>query len=189
MLEALFTSAELLMSSIAGRQWSFVTLKSFFPTHGLWHPEVPETKTPRRFILLWLICTLSGCVGVEVPAGSENERSFTQRSAQPYREAYRIIAQQMRACYRAIGLFGNGYEVQADLDTAAKTGTVELYYVGLTGAEKPEESTFGRIVTISAAPNGSVITTKGTTPKYAYLTHKTIPMWLDGMVSCAPSSR
>ena len=144
--------------------------------------------THRRAILLSLIWTFSGCVGVEIPAGSENERSFTQYSAKPYLEAYRIIAKQMRACYRAIGLFGNGYDVQADLDTANKTGTVELYYVGLKGAEKPEESTFGRTVTISDAPNGSVITTRGTTPKYVYLTHKTIPVWLDGMVSCVPSS-
>jgi hypothetical protein len=143
----------------------------------------------RDAVFLSVICVLSGCAGIKPPPGLENERSFTQESTKPYIEAYRIIATQMRTCYRAIGLFGNGYEVQSDLDTAKETGTVELYYVGLTGTQsKAEESAFSRTVTISAAPNGSVITTKGTTPSYVYLTHKSMPGWLDGKVSCDPSS-
>jgi hypothetical protein len=142
----------------------------------------------RPGILLSLICVLSGCAGIEPPPGSENERSFTQNSTKPCLEAYKIVAKQMRACYRAIGFFGNGYDVQADLDTANKTGTVELYYVGIAGAQKPEDSIFSRTVTISATPNGSTITTSGTTPKYVYLTHKSIPGWLDGVDSCGPSS-
>ena len=140
-------------------------------------------------VLLSLICALSGCAGIQPPPGMENDRSFTQNSTKPYVEAYKIIAKQMRACYRAIGLLGNGYDVQADLDTANKTGTVELYYVGITGAQKPEDSVFSRTVTISASPDGSVITTSGTTPSYVYLTHKSIPGWLDGMDSCGPRSQ
>lgn len=137
-------------------------------------------------IYLLNIALLVGCAGIQIPPGSENEQTFIQESSKPYQDAYRIIAKQMRACYRVIGLFGNGYDIQADLDTMAKTGTVELYYVGFTGAQKPEESIFSRTVTISASPNGSIIKTSGTTPKYVYITHKTIPVWLDGIDSCAP---
>jgi hypothetical protein len=69
----------------------------------------------------------------------------------PYLDAYRVIAKQMRACYRVIGLFGNGYDIQADLDTAHKAGTVELYHVALGGAvSKPEDSMFSRTVTVTA---------------------------------------
>jgi len=60
-----------------------------------------------------LIVLLSGCAGIQMPAGQENEHSFTQESKKTYRDAYRIISKQMRACYRYIGLFGNGYDVQS----------------------------------------------------------------------------
>ncbi len=139
-----------------------------------------------RIIFLLTISFLSGCAGIQIPPGQENERTFSQESNKHYQDAYRIIAKQMRACYRVIGLFGNGYDVQADLDTANKRGTVELYYVGLTGAQKPEDSIFSRTVTISDALNGSVISSTGTTPKYVYLMHKTIPTWLNGIDSCGP---
>ena len=129
---------------------------------------------------------LTGCAGIQLPPGQENQRSFTQESTQSYQEAYRIIAKQMRACYRVIGMLGNGYDIQSDLDTANKRGTVELYHVGFTGAQKPEDSIFSRTVTISEAASGSAITTTGTTPNYVYLTHKTIPTWLGGVDSCAP---
>src|SRR4030095_4442097 len=79
-------------------------------------------------VLMSVMCVLSGCAGIQPPPGLKNERSFTQESTKPYDEAYKIIAKQMRTCYRAIGLFGNGYEVQSDLDTIKETGTVELYY-------------------------------------------------------------
>jgi hypothetical protein len=140
----------------------------------------------KLIILLLTVGFLSGCAGIQIPVGQEDERTFTQESNKSYQDAYRIIAKQMRACYRVIGLFGNGYDVQADLDTTNKRGTVELYYVGLTGAQKPEDSIFSRTVTVSDAPNGSVISTTGTTPKYVYVTHKTIPTWLNGIDSCGP---
>lgn len=141
----------------------------------------------KRVSVLLFVVALSGCAGIQIPAGQENQRTFIQESDKPYQETYRTIAKQMRACYRVIGAFGNGYDIQADLDTANKRGTVELYYVGLTGAQKPEDSIFSRTVTVMELPKGgSQITTTGTTPKYVYLTHKTIPTWLNGVDSCAP---
>lgn len=100
---------------------------------------------------------LSACSTVQIPAGQESQRTFTQESSRPYQEAYRTIAKQMRACYRVIGLFGNGYDVQADLDTANQSGAVEVYHVGLTGASKPEDSIFSRTVTVQANGAGSII--------------------------------
>lgn len=141
----------------------------------------------KNLVFFAFFCTfLTGCAGIQMPPGQENTRTFTQESNKSYQEAYRLISKQMRACYRAIGLFGNGYDIQADLDAENKRGTVEVYYVGLTGAQKPEDSIFSRTVTISEAPNGSIITTTGTTPNYVYLTHKTIPTWLAGVDSCGP---
>ena len=148
-----------------------------------------DGKTYRARPAVLVMCVLSGCAGIQPPPEQRNERSFTQQSTKPYEEAYKIIGKQMRTCYRAIGLFGNGYEVQSDLDTTKETGTVELYYIGLDGApSKAEKSAYSRTVTISATPQGSVITTKGTTPRYVYLTHKSIPGWLEGKVSCDPSA-
>ena len=139
-----------------------------------------------RVIFFISILLLSACTVIQIPAGQEDQRIFTQETDMSYQEAYRIIAKQMRACYRVIGFFGNGYDIQADLDTMNKKGTVELYYVGFTGAKKPEESIFSRTVIVSDAPKGAIITTTGTTQKYVYLTHKTIPTWLKGIDSCGP---
>lgn len=131
---------------------------------------------------------LSGCAGVQVPTAQQEQRTFTRETEVAYQDAYRVIAKQMRACYRGLGVFGNGYDVQADLDSAAKTGRIEVYYVGFTGAQKPEDSIFSRTVTVVATPKGSSITTTGTTPKYVYNTHMTIPAWLAGNDVCAPPS-
>ncbi len=136
-----------------------------------------------------ILLALTGCAGIQPPQGQENQRTFVRTTDKPYREAYRIIAKQMRACYRVIGVFGNGYDVQADLDTENKTGTIELYYIGLTGAEKPEDSMVSRTVVVTGTPTGSTITTTGTTPKFVYLTHMTIPSWLDGVESCGPTGQ
>lgn len=92
----------------------------------------------------------------------------------------------MRACYRVIGVFGNGYDVQADADSALKTATVELYPVGLTGTQKPEDSMFSRVVQIRSTESGSVIETSGQTPRYVYATHVAISGWLAGATSCNP---
>ena len=129
---------------------------------------------------------LCGCAAIPLPPDSELTGTYTQVVNQPYQEAYRTVAKQMRACYRAIGVFGNGYDVQADLDAVNRTGRIEVYYVGLTGAQKPEESRFSRTVLVEAQSEGSRITTSGTDPKIAYLTHRTIPTWLRGIDSCAP---
>jgi hypothetical protein len=133
-----------------------------------------------------LALTLVGCATVQIPLGQESERTFVRDTSKPYQEVYRVVAKQMRACYRVLGVFGNGYDIQADLDSSAKTGTIELYPVGLTGAQKPEDSIFSRTVLITATATGATIKTTGTTPKYVYLTHMTIPTWLNGIDSCAP---
>ena len=129
------------------------------------------------------ITFLTGCVSVQIPPEQINQKTFTQESEKSYKDAYRIIAKQVRACYALMGPFG-GYQVQADLDTVTKSGTVELYKVGIKGAQKPEDSTVYRMVTINDAPNGSLISVTGTTPKVVYLTHRTIPNWLKGNESC-----
>ena len=139
-----------------------------------------------KWIMLVLSMSLTACATIQLPPGSEESRSFVQESPMAYQDAYRIVAKQFRVCYRVIGIFGNGYDVQADLDAQANRGTIELYSVGFTGAEKPEDSIFSRSVTIEQNGSGSRITTTGTTPKYVYMTHLTVPSWLSGTVSCAP---
>jgi hypothetical protein len=140
----------------------------------------------RHALFLSLAFVLAGCAVPTLPPGQENERTFVRETAKSYQEAYRTIAKQMRACYRVVGLLGNGYDIQADLDSSSKTGTIEVYPVGLTGAQKPEDSIFSRTVVVTSTPNGSTIKTTGTTPKYVYMTHMTIPTWLNGVDSCAP---
>jgi hypothetical protein len=142
-----------------------------------------------RTIALALGVSVAGCATIEVPKGQESNREFVQETVLPYKDAYQIIAKQMRACYRVIGLLGNGYDVQADLDSAERIGRVELYYVGLTGASKPEDSIFSRTVTVKARNNGSMVVTTGTTPKYVYLTHLSVKSWLSGSDSCGPGNQ
>ena len=128
-----------------------------------------------------------------MPAGQENERRFSQSSAIPYHDAYKIIDKQMRHCFRVITWLGNGLDVQAELDKFDKKGTIELYSIGLGGPSKPEES--GVNVTVSifeAAGNGSTIVTTGSTgtvPLWVYRVHKGIPAWLDGVPTCALQSK
>lgn len=138
----------------------------------------------RCTLLALAAAALGGCASL--PPELEGRRSFTQESALPYQQAYRIIARQMRACHRYIGLLGNGYDVQADLDGETRTGTVAVYPVGLAGTLKPEEWAFSQSVTIAAAPAGSLITVSGTTPAHVYRTHRKIPLWLGGAEACAP---
>jgi len=140
-------------------------------------------------LIIVVAILMVGCVNLTLPPGQENVNSFIQNSAVPYQNAYRVIAKQMRACYRVIGLFGNGYDVQADLDTANKQGIIEIYHVGLVGASKAEDSIQSRTVTVSDdLQGGSIIKTTGTTPKIVYLTHRTIPEWLSGKETCSPAS-
>jgi hypothetical protein len=139
----------------------------------------------RPFLVVTLVL-LSGCVGLQPPRGSESTREYLQTSEVPYQEAYRIIAKQVRACYRVIGVFGNGYDVQADLDSAARLGRIEVYHVGLSGASKSEDSMMSRTVTVVATETGSSIRTEGMTPRYVYTTHQAIHGWLNGRDGCNP---
>ena len=143
----------------------------------------------KLFTAIILLTSLYGCAHVELPAGKENQKEFVQTTNRPYRETYQVIAKQMRACYRVIGLFGNGYDIQADLDTANSSGRVELYHIGLTGASNPEDSMFSRTVTIKGEGNGSIVTTTGTTPKYVYGNHLSIASWLSGSDNCGPGQQ
>lgn len=137
-----------------------------------------------RTFTLGLALLLGGCATIELPPGQENNREFIQETTLPYKDAYQIIAKQMRACHRVIGVFGNGYDVQADLDTAGRIGRVELYHVGLTGASKPEDSMFSRTVTVKGHDNGSTVVTTGTTPRFVYVNHLKVASWLAGSDSC-----
>lgn len=133
---------------------------------------------------LVLVGAMAGCA-TPMPPGREDQRTFVQESGLPYQDAYRVIAKQMRACYRTIGVFGNGYDVQADLDAGAKQGVVELYPVGLTGAQKVEDSKFGLRVKAEATPAGTRITSTGTTPSFVFQLDGAIRVWLSGMDSCS----
>ena len=136
-----------------------------------------------------LVAGLTACGTITLPPGQEDKKEFVQITSIPYREAYQVIAKQMRACYRAIGLFGNGYDVLTDLDTAERSGRIELYHVGLAGASKPEDSVFSRTVTIKGGEKGSVITTRGTTAKYVYVNHLMVASWLTGNDTCGIPAR
>jgi hypothetical protein len=140
----------------------------------------------KNLIALSFSLSLCACASIDMPPGTESKNVFTREVDVPYQDAYRTVAKQMRACYRVIGLLGNGYDVQADLDTTTQSGRVEVYYVGFTGAQKPEDSMFSRTVVVAKRGEGAEITTSGTTPKIVYLTHQTIPTWLAGIDSCAP---
>jgi hypothetical protein len=136
-----------------------------------------------------LAAVVAGCATVEMPQGKEEVREFTQETKVPYVAAYQLIAKQMRACYRVIGVFGNGYDIQADLDSASKTGHIELYHVGLTGASKPEDSSISRTVTVKEHDGGAIITINGTNPKFVYMNHLAIKNWLSGGETCGPGAQ
>lgn len=144
--------------------------------------KVTLMRTPLVPVLFAL--GFSGCAVVSLPPGQENQREFVQETKLSLRDAYRIVSKQMKACYRGFGLLGNGYDIQADLDSGDGSARVELYYVGLSGATKPEDSVFSRTVTIRARDAGSVVTTTGTTPRYVYINHLAVASWLSGNESC-----
>jgi hypothetical protein len=141
----------------------------------------------RTIAITLTAAVLGACSTTPMPPGQETSREFTQVSSVPYKDAYRIIAKQMRACFRIIGIYGNGYDVHADLDANERVGRVELYYVGLAGAgaSKPEDSMFSRTIVIKAQDKGSVITVTGTTPQYVYRNSRSITAWLAGNENCA----
>ena len=89
-----------------------------------------------------VLTTPMGCAQIPIPLDDQLSKSYTPTTTQSYQDLYRVIAKRIRACYRVMGIFGNGYDVQADLHTVEQKGRVEGYYVGLTGAQKPEASRF-----------------------------------------------
>lgn len=113
-------------------------------------------------------------------------RSFTRESSVPLVEAHGIIAKQMRACYAVGGLFGNGYQVHEQLDSAAGRALVEVYAVGAGKTSSGEETRFARLVQLEAIDGGTRITSSGTIPRYAYATHNAVGSWLDGNTRCNP---
>lgn len=131
------------------------------------------------------VCLL-GCSNIPIPPDSELSGTYTQVVAKPYQDVYRAVAKQMRACYRAITILGNGWDVQADLDALARTGRIEVYDVGLTGAKTAEASKSGRLVIVESLADGTRITTSAARPRDAYMTHLAIPGWLLGVDSCFP---
>lgn len=139
----------------------------------------------KKMLAVMSALTLAACGTVTPPAGQESKKTFTQDSSVEYVAAYRLIAKQMRACYRNIGLFGNGYDVQADLDSGSKEGRVELYHVGLSGAGKPDDSIQGRTITIKPNGTGSIVTITGTVPERVYGTYLVIGKWLAGYEGCS----
>ncbi|WP_290697438.1 hypothetical protein [Amphritea sp.] len=143
-------------------------------------------KTSLSVSVLLTTTILSACTPVKPPVGMENDKAFSQEADISYKQAFRIISKQMKACYAGKGLFGNGYDVYSEIDSHAKEARVEVYYVGFAGAEKPEDSMFSRTVTIKQRDHKTLITTTGTTPDYIYLTHATIPTWLRGKTTCSP---
>jgi hypothetical protein len=142
-----------------------------------------------RTIAFALASILAGCATIELPKGQESTREFIQETALPYKDAYQIIAKRMRACYSALTIFGTGYEVQADLDSAERIGRIEVYWVGPTGTLKPEDDPFNRTVTVKARDNGAVIVTTGTTPKHVYANHLAAASWVTGNDSCDSSNQ
>jgi len=140
----------------------------------------------KAFTALASALGLVACVSVRAPPGQENQTVFVRESEVPYIEAYRQIAKGMRACYRALGPLGNGNDLQADLDASSKSGTIEIYQVGLTGPVLPEKSQWSRTVVVSQSGTGSKITTSGTSANNVYRTHLLIPKWLDGVDTCRP---
>ncbi|RZZ81956.1 hypothetical protein EAT51_07875 [Pseudoxanthomonas winnipegensis] len=125
---------------------------------------------------------LASCASV--PANLKGQTHVELDSHVAYDEAYRIVARQMRACYRVIGIFGNGFDIQSDLDTQAKQGRIELYFVGVTGAKPDSDSKIPRTVTISQLGTGSHIVIQGNGDRYVYYTSQGIRGWLDGSNKC-----
>jgi len=135
-------------------------------------------------VLLTIALAAGSCSTTVLPPGQESRTEFVQHSSLSARDAYILVAKQMRSCFRVIGLFGNGYDIQADAYGPNGGGRIELYHVGLSGASKPEDSMFSRTIVITPGESGSTIVTTGTTPKYVYMNHRAIAGWLNGNDSC-----
>ena len=137
-------------------------------------------------VLLTIFCSifLIGCASL--PKEYSNKTEFKIETEQSYIQAYSTISRQMTACYRAIGPLGNGFDVQSLLNTEKHVGTIEIYYVGIAGADKSYlESNAGRFVTVSQQGEKALVRVQATKPIGAYRTHNAIQRWLRGETTCS----
>jgi hypothetical protein len=141
---------------------------------------VPAGRNIRATLLATLLSLVLVACGTAPPHGQEDQHQFVQASSIGYRDAYLIIARQMRTCYAYRGpIFNIGFDVQADLDTAAQVGRIETYPTD-GSADHP----FRRVVVVRAEGTGSVIETSGPSPRHVYQTHLVITEWLEGKTAC-----
>lgn len=120
---------------------------------------------------------LAGCASTGGPAPGPLEQVVDVG----YQDAYRTIARQFEACYRVRGIFGNGYDVLADLDPTTQMGRVEVFSIGLTGAR---DSKLDRVVTVLGDGPRSRILTTGASAAWVERTHEAIGRWLAGDRRC-----
>lgn len=130
-----------------------------------------------RALLLLLACVPTAALAGQVEAAVEAPVAYV--------DAYRTIARQFEACYRARGIWGNGFDVLADLDTTEQVGRVELFKIGMSGS-KP--SKVARVVTITPAGEGARVQIAGHSEKYVHITASAISGWLGGSRSCSGRS-
>ncbi|MCD7096948.1 hypothetical protein [Stenotrophomonas sp. MMGLT7] len=135
----------------------------------------------RLILAACLVLALAGCISM--PTQYRGATRAEQHTEIAYDDAYRIIAKQMTACYRVIGIWGNGYEIQADLDTTKRQGIVELYKIGLMGTAKDGDN-ITRKVTITATESGAYIIVDGHKDRYVFVNSSAITQWLGGSTAC-----
>ncbi|MEZ6855007.1 hypothetical protein [Halodesulfovibrio aestuarii] len=132
------------------------------------------------------VMLLTSCAPIHVPKELANQKEFSIETSMDYIHAYKIISRQMKACFRGIGLAGNGYEVESILNTEGHVGTIEIYYIGLSGADSSyKDSSYGRLVTINKHSDQTHITIQGTSTDWAYYTRNAIERWLQGGTTCS----
>lgn len=132
-----------------------------------------------RVAIVALAITLAGCASTGAAPGTPVVRD--QVAEVEYRDAYRTISRQFEACYRVRGVFGNGFDVHADLDTERQMGRVELFAIGLGGTKG---SNVSRIVTVVGDGPRSRVLTSGASVRYVERTHEAIGRWLTGDHRC-----
>jgi len=135
--------------------------------------------------MLFPLLTIAACAGLpKPPPGPETDRSFTTASTVPYQDAYRSVARRSSACFAQSGLRSINHSVQADLDTAAKVGRVELFPSGPLDTESSDANRKSYVTTVSANGTGSQITTTGPTRNGAFTVHSMNAQWVAGDPSC-----
>ncbi|WP_372382157.1 hypothetical protein ACCQ12_15370 [Xanthomonas sp. NCPPB 1068] len=135
----------------------------------------------RALIALPLFTLMAACASA--PESAEKSDSQVLESDVDYKQAYRIISRQFTACKRVIGVFGNGYDVQSDLDTDAQEGRIDYYSQGLTGVHENAAAATQMVVKPSSN-GGSVIRVTGTSARHVYADSQSIKNWLNGDLKC-----